>query len=77
MTRQQRRSKSRWINGLKKRGYTFRLGKVWQRWRWTARVAIWELPIFHADYEAAIGVGIEDGATLRSWYCWPREGVKQ
>lgn len=59
MTRQQRRSKSQWINGLKRRGYTYRRGSIWQRWRWTPQVRL-KLMI-HPDFWYHIGE-IEDGS---------------
>lgn len=78
MTRQQRRSKSRWVNRLKKRGYTYRRGKVWQRWRWSFPVKIdVPLPIFHADWELGIREGIEDGSETRLPPLKARKGAMQ
>ncbi len=55
MTKLQRRNKSRWCNRLKKRGYTYRHGKVWERWRWTIVAGLTKssLPIYHSDHEEA------------------------
>lgn len=39
MTRLARRQKSRWINLMKKRGYAYRNGRLWHRWRWTGYFA--------------------------------------
>lgn len=40
MTRQARRSKTKWIKLMKKRGFAWRSGRLWRKYRWVAKVPL-------------------------------------
>ena len=58
-----RRNKTRWIKLMKRRGLTYRRGKLWYQWRWSLKLGVPKshLPVYHADYEGDFdGMGCDD-----------------